>query len=347
MGPLLYLIYIADLPTTNNTTIAAFADDTDLLATNNNPVVASQHVSTSLKSPPAIVQQMESQNKPQKIRESYIHNKTYNFPAGYHQQYANTGSIRSKMLRLIHRPKTNMAETHQNKASEVKNLREIPSLLVRKSKLSIQNKFLLHKCIIKPIWTCGIQLWGCTKSSNTKIIQRLQSKILRSVINAPWYVSNFTLHSDLQIPFVIEGVHRLSTLYRQGILGHSDRLVAELGNPPNVRRRLRRQWPSDLQQPQMVKTKATNIPLQGLSECHQWMTSLFKTPPSDRTTIPLQDLSECHQWMTSLLKTPSSDRTTTPLQGLSECHQWMTSLFKTPPSDRTTIPLQDLSECHQ
>jgi hypothetical protein len=40
---MLYLIYTTDLPTTNNTTIANFADDTTLLAANNKPVVASQH----------------------------------------------------------------------------------------------------------------------------------------------------------------------------------------------------------------------------------------------------------------------------------------------------------------
>jgi hypothetical protein len=37
LGPLLYLLYMADLPTINNTTIATFADDTALLATNSDP----------------------------------------------------------------------------------------------------------------------------------------------------------------------------------------------------------------------------------------------------------------------------------------------------------------------
>jgi hypothetical protein len=41
MGPLLYFICTADLRTTNNITIAAFEDDTALLAANNDPVVAS------------------------------------------------------------------------------------------------------------------------------------------------------------------------------------------------------------------------------------------------------------------------------------------------------------------
>jgi hypothetical protein len=117
-----------------------------------------------------------------------------------------------------------------------------------KSKLSIENKLLLYKCIIKPIWTYGIQLWGCTKPSNTKIIQRLQSKVLYSVTDAPWCVS-FTLYSDLKIQFVREEIHKLSTLYHQSLLGHSNSLVAEINNAPNVRRRLRTQWSSDLPQP--------------------------------------------------------------------------------------------------
>jgi hypothetical protein len=44
LGPLLYLLYTADLPTTNNTTIATFADDTTLLATNSDPALAFQQL---------------------------------------------------------------------------------------------------------------------------------------------------------------------------------------------------------------------------------------------------------------------------------------------------------------
>jgi hypothetical protein len=41
IGPLVYLIYFADVVTTNNTTIATNADDTTLPAANNYPVVSS------------------------------------------------------------------------------------------------------------------------------------------------------------------------------------------------------------------------------------------------------------------------------------------------------------------
>jgi hypothetical protein len=89
---------------------------------------------------------------------------------------------------------------------------------------------------------------GLHKTIEHKNNSKIQSKVLRSVTKAPWYGSNFTLHNDLQIPFVIEEIHRLSTLYHQSVLGHNNRLVAEISNPPNVRRKLRRQLPSDLPQ---------------------------------------------------------------------------------------------------
>jgi hypothetical protein len=98
------------------------------------------------------------------------------------------------------------------------------------------------KCILKPIWTYGIQLWGCAKLPNTRIIQRLQSKVLHTITNAPWYVSNFTLHNDLQIPFITEEIKR----YYNRLIGHENSYVTELSNPLNIRRRLKRQWPSDL-----------------------------------------------------------------------------------------------------
>jgi hypothetical protein len=144
-----------------------------------------------------------------------------------------------------------MTETCQNKASEVK-LKTTRNVLVFGPQIQVihRNKLLLYKYIIEPIWTYGIQLWGCTKPSNKKIIQRFQSKFLRLITSAPWYVSNFTLYNDLQIQFVIAVTHILSTLYIQSVLGHNNRLIAEISKPTKCKKKIvRRPWPSDLQQP--------------------------------------------------------------------------------------------------
>jgi hypothetical protein len=87
---------------------------------------------------------------------------------------------------------------------------------------------------------------GCTKPSNTEVLQRFQSNVLCSITNASWYVSNLTLHRDLQIPFVTEEIKKYSIIYHSRLIRHENDQVTELSNPLHVKRRLRRQWPSDL-----------------------------------------------------------------------------------------------------
>jgi hypothetical protein len=112
--------------------------------------------------------------------------------------------------------------------------------------VSYVGKLLLYKCTLKPVWTYGIQLWGCAKPSHTQILQSLQSKILRSLANAPWYISNLHLHTDLDIPFVAAEIRKSSLLYHRRLTGNYNALVAVLSTPPNFTRRLKRRWPSDL-----------------------------------------------------------------------------------------------------
>jgi hypothetical protein len=73
-------------------------------------------------------------------------------------------------------------------------------LLGRKSQLSLSNKLLLYKTILKPIWTYGIQLWGTASTSNIEILELFQSKALRMIVDAPWYVPNTLIRRDPQLP---------------------------------------------------------------------------------------------------------------------------------------------------
>ena len=55
-------------------------------------------------------------------------------------------------------------------------LRQMNWLFGRTSKLTIGNKLLLYKAIIKPIWSYGVQLWGCAKPSNNKSYKEYSQK---------------------------------------------------------------------------------------------------------------------------------------------------------------------------
>ena len=92
------------------------------------------------------------------------------------------------------------------------------------------------------VWTYGIELWGCASNSNIEIIH--QSKILRILTNAPRYVTNHALHSDLHIPYVREVFQERIAIHRTAIASNPKPLMAPLLHLPTTRR-LKRQWTLD------------------------------------------------------------------------------------------------------
>jgi hypothetical protein len=50
LGPLLILLYTADLPTSPDTTISTFADDIATVATDNDPIITSRKLQSNLLS---------------------------------------------------------------------------------------------------------------------------------------------------------------------------------------------------------------------------------------------------------------------------------------------------------
>lgn len=118
-------------------------------------------------------------------------------------------------------------------------------LLNRKSKMTIDNKVLIYKTILKPIWTYGIQLWGSASTSNIEIIQRFQSKTLRMIADAPWYVPNFILHRDLQTKTIKEEITSWSKKHQNKLRNHPNKLAEELITQRR-NNRLKRTDPLDL-----------------------------------------------------------------------------------------------------
>jgi len=119
-------------------------------------------------------------------------------------------------------------------------------LFNQKSKLTLENKILLYKAILKPIWTYGIPIWGVSAKSNLDILQRFQSKTLRMCTNAPYFVSNDIIHRDLRVPTVYETIQQSSKSYRQRLANHPNPLASRLISNNMQHRRLRRFSAADL-----------------------------------------------------------------------------------------------------
>jgi hypothetical protein len=118
-------------------------------------------------------------------------------------------------------------------------------LIGRKSLLSLSNKILLYKTILKPIWTYGIQLWGTASTFNVEILESFQSKALRLIVDAPWYVPNTIIRRDLHMPTAKEEIRHYSSHYSLRLSVHPNDLIIPLLEPPE-HRRLRRLLSNDL-----------------------------------------------------------------------------------------------------
>ena len=119
-------------------------------------------------------------------------------------------------------------------------------LTSRKSKLSIENNLQIYKTIIKPIWTYGIPLWGITTMSHINKIEKIQAKILRTIVNAPWYIRNEDIRRHLETPTVKEAISSNAERYKVRIATLPNRLAAESFKTINMGRRLKRKHPADL-----------------------------------------------------------------------------------------------------
>jgi len=96
-------------------------------------------------------------------------------------------------------------------------LRKLNWLLKPTGKLSLGNKVLLFKAIVMPSMTYCIQLWGMASDSNVMKVQRVQNRALRMIADAPWYVRNDALTTDLHVPSVREQINRHSSWYNVGM----------------------------------------------------------------------------------------------------------------------------------
>jgi hypothetical protein len=100
--------------------------------------------------------------------------------------------------------------------------------------------------MLQPIWTYGIQLWGCAAHSTIAVIQRFQNKVLRNIVNAPCYVRNADLHRDLNMEMVTAVIRRFAWKHEARLHHHVDVEVIQLLDNNALVRRLKRTKPFEL-----------------------------------------------------------------------------------------------------
>lgn len=249
LGPILFVLYTRDIPQTEGTTLGTFADDTAVLAISDSIETATSKLQKALNSISDWTKKWRiALNETKSTHTNFTYKKVYNLPI-----YINSVQIpyanEAKYLGMTLDAKLKWKVHVKKKRDELENkLRELTWLIGRYSNLSVYNKLLIYKQVLKPVWTYGIQLWGCTNERNIQILQTYQNKVLKIIVNAPWYVRNSDLHRDLNIKYVENEIKKFATELRSRLRNHSNNLIQQSVSEAFVFRRLHRTRPSDLAQ---------------------------------------------------------------------------------------------------
>ena len=112
------------------------------------------------------------------------------------------------------------------------------SIMGRSGKLSLKNKILLYKTMIRPIMTYAAPVWGHARRSTMDKLQIVQNKILREAVNAPWFVRNADIRKDTNVRLIMEFIKELSVKFHKTLPSVPNETISNLcteddpyGNP--------------------------------------------------------------------------------------------------------------------
>lgn len=226
LGPHLYVIYTSDMPTLRDGINATFADDTAFLISSEDPHEASTVINQHLEA-------FSSWAKRWNIRVNAEKSQHITFTLGQEDSpqvdYDGLGlphchSVRYLGLHLDRRLTFHNHITKKRKELDLTR-KKYYYIINKNSNLSLRNKLLIYNSILKPVWTYCLPLWGLASDSNIKIIQRFQNISLRVITGALNYISNDTLHTELQIKGVKEEIHLAAMRHRNRLENHRNNLA--------------------------------------------------------------------------------------------------------------------------
>lgn len=249
LSPILFNIFVSDQPTLADTLVADYADDKAIISMHENPDLASASLQLHLDLMTDWYKKWRV-----KINSTKSVHITFTLKLGHCPNVFinNTPIPTSDTVKYLglHLDKRLTWNKHLKTKRLLLNSRSrILKSLYSNQFTNLKTKITIYKSLLKPIWIYGIQLWGAAKKSNTNKIQTFQNISLRKITNAPYFVSNHTLHNDLHIKTINEEAKSFYNRFHLKLLNHFNPLIKGLSIttlPGNPQRRLKRTWCRDL-----------------------------------------------------------------------------------------------------
>lgn len=247
ISPLLFNLYISDFPTSSNTEVALFADDSAIYSSSDKIENVIVNIQNHLDEIQKWAKKWKIVLNPTKSTAVIF---TLRRPKNYNNLKLNgqniTWSPNIKYLGVILDKKLTWNPHISSKLQQgYQRLRILYPLINRQTSLSWKCSLLLYKQIIRPLILYAVPVWGKCAPTHINKIQVLQSKVLRVISNAPWFVRNDALHTDFQLPTIKNYIKEVSISFFSHLNNASGPQHYKLNERPN-RRRLLRGRPHDV-----------------------------------------------------------------------------------------------------
>lgn len=247
LSPTLFNLYVADLPKVNNIQIAQFADDTAIFSSDASLNVIRNKIQLYLHMLDSWACRLKIQLNPSKTSAKIFTLRPYTPPT---PMTLNNNTIEwlppnkpVKYLGLQLDTKLNWKHHIDSKLTQAKiKLMQLKPLIHRGSSIPLNSAILIYKTVLRPLLLYACPIWINASKTNTQKIQVIQNQFLRTIVNAPWFVSNHQLHKELNLEPIAQHITYLSTTFYSTLNQIPSLAPFRLGKYPN-RTRIKNKFP--------------------------------------------------------------------------------------------------------
>lgn len=230
LGPILFIIFTNDAPTTKDVDASLFADDKLMFTSSYRVTAIVNRLQKALDKNRRYFHRWKiklNENKTEAIiftkrrPDLNVNIKIENKEISW--------SKNVKYLGVILDNKLNYTE-HVNSISQkaIVKLINLYPILNRNSFVTQENKLLVYKSVIRPIITYACPVWSYISKTKYNKLQILQNKFLRLAGKFRAFTPIFQMHEKLKIEYIFEFIKKLSLNYFNSLNNHRNDLMRNI-----------------------------------------------------------------------------------------------------------------------
>jgi endonuclease/exonuclease/phosphatase family metal-dependent hydrolase len=234
IGPILFCLYINDMPKVDGVTYALYADDTALLAQSWKARTAYKQLQTALEA-------LETWYELWRIKINVTKSVSVLFTRRrqpytterpeltlFDEDIPDETTAKYLGVTLDHRL-TWVKHINNIITTGNKTLNILSPLLRNQAGMSIENATLLYLTIVRPTITYAAPVWATAKPTLLNRLQQVQNKALRRASKSPWFVRNEDIRKDLKVELLQNFILTQCTREYAKTKAHDNPLVKALG----------------------------------------------------------------------------------------------------------------------